>query len=109
MKILKITIVGILTMLLFGLEESKAQSNPNNAYGDNQKEVEPGVFAIYSGDINQDGFLGFDDVDAVDQDNLAGIFGGYFVTDLTGDGFLGFDDVDLADQNNLAGIFVQRP
>ncbi len=101
-----IGIVGIFTLMVNQSADAQAT---NNAYGDNQIQVEPGVFAIYSGDVNQDGFLGFDDVTAVDLDNQAGYFGVYIVTDLNGDGFLGFDDVTLVDINNSAGIFIQRP
>lgn len=87
----------------------QAKCQTNNAFGDNQIQVEPGVFAIYAGDVNQDGFIGGDDVDIVDQDNLAGIFGIYTATDITGDGFVGGDDVNIVDVNNLTGIFVQQP
>lgn len=81
----------------------------NKAYGDNMKEVEPGVFAIYSGDVNQDGYIATDDVTSVDNDNLVGSTGSYLVTDLNGDTYVGTDDVTLCDNNNLAGIQIQRP
>jgi hypothetical protein len=84
-------------------------TSASQAFNDNMRDNGDGTWSLYSGDVSQDGFLGFDDVDAVDQDNLAGIFGVWIATDLSGDGFLGFDDVDLADQNNLSGIFVQTP
>ncbi|MEI2724404.1 MAG: hypothetical protein V9H26_12990 [Verrucomicrobiota bacterium] len=45
--------------------------------GANQKEVEPGVFALFTGDINQDGFIdGFDypDLDSDSQNNLSGVY-----------------------------------
>ena len=103
-KILKGIIMGL---FLLACSEVNAQS-PNAAYGDNQMEVEPGVFAIYSGDVNQDGFIGVDDVTVVDNDNLAGAFG-YVVSDLNGDGFLGVDDVALVDNNNLNGVFAILP
>ena len=81
----------------------------NKAYGDNMKEVEPGVFAIYSGDVNQDGYIATDDVTNVDNSNLVGASGNYLVNDLNGDTYVGTDDVTLCDNNNLMGIFIQRP
>ncbi len=108
MKILKITAFGLFVSF-FGLQEAKAQSNPNNAYGDNQIEVEPGVFAIYSGDVNQDGFIGSDDVVTIDIDNINGVFGIYTATDINGDSFVGSDDVVIADVNNINGVFIQTP
>jgi hypothetical protein len=106
-KKLKFALVVVVLMLMFGFDVN-AQSNPNNALGDNQLEVEPGVFAIYSGDVNQDGFIGVDDVAIIDNDNAAGAIG-YVVTDLNGDGFLGVDDVAIADNNNALGIFAITP
>ena len=88
---------------------NQALSAPNKAYGDNMKEVEPGVFAIYSGDVNQDGYIATDDVTTVDNDNLVGAIGNYLVTDLNGDTYVGTDDVTLCDNNNLSGIQIQRP
>jgi len=81
----------------------------NKAYGDNMKEVEPGVFAIYSGDVNQDGYIATDDVTSVDNDNLVGASGPYLVTDLNGDTYTATDDVTLCDNNNLLGIQIMRP
>ena len=97
---------SILLLLLSVAGDSFGQSNP--AFGDNQVQVEPGVFAIYTGDVNQDGFIGVDDVTLVDIDNLNGLFG-YYSTDLNGDGFLGVDDVSLVDINNINGIYAVIP
>lgn len=97
---------SILLLLLSAAGDSFGQSNP--AFGDNQMQVEPGVFAIYAGDVNQDGFLGVDDVTLVDNDNLAGVIG-YVATDINGDGFLGVDDVTIVDNNNLAGVTAIIP
>ena len=108
MKILKLTVFGLFVSF-FGLQEAKAQANPNNAYGDNQIEVEPGVFALYSGDVNQDGFISSDDAVAVDDDNIAGVFGVYTPTDINGDSFVSSDDAVITDTNNINGVFVQKP
>lgn len=68
-----------------------------------------GVWAFYSGDVNQDGFIGGDDVGMIDNDNLAGMFFEYLGSDLNGDGFVGGDDVGIADNNNLAGVYYIYP
>ncbi len=57
------------------------------AYGNNLKLLEPGVYGLFSGDINQDGFIeGLDFVPLFnDSDTL---LEGYYNTDLNGDGFV---------------------
>ena len=64
------------------------------------------------GDVNQDGFIGGDDVGPVDNDNLAGLTAfdsGYMTNDINGDGFVGGDDVSITDNNNLLGVFYLYP
>lgn len=109
MKTTKTSLI-IIVFIFLGILDARCQTiAPNNAYGDNQAQVELGVFAIYSGDINQDGFISTDDVALVDADNLAGLFGGYILTDLNGDTFVSTDDVALVDTNNSNGVFVNKP
>jgi hypothetical protein len=79
------------------------------AYLDNMIEVTPGVWAFYTGDVNQDEFFGVDDVGIVDNDNLAGFLLDYLTSDLNGDGFLGVDDISIVDNNNGLGVFSQHP
>ncbi|MBK9639428.1 MAG: hypothetical protein IPO63_17095 [Bacteroidetes bacterium] len=74
----------------------------NNAYGDNQKEVEPGVWAIYSGDINQDGVIDIFDQVVLDND-LSNFAFGYVLTDLNGDSVVDITDQAILD-NNLANF-----
>jgi len=74
----------------------------NNAYGDNQKEVEPGVWAIYSGDINQDGVIDIFDQVVLDND-LSNFAFGYVLTDLNGDSTVDIFDQVILD-NNLANF-----
>jgi hypothetical protein len=67
-------------------------TSASQAYGDNMKEIEPGVFAMYSGDLNSD-----DNVDNVDfttweVDASEFAFGDY-ATDMNGDGNV--DNVDF--------------
>ncbi len=75
------------------------------AYGSNQIQVDasPVKFAIFGGDVNQDGTVDATDVALIDND-AANFNGGYIVTDLTGDSFV--DGTDFAIADNNAGNFV---
>ena len=81
----------------------------SHAYGDNQVEVEPGLFALYAGDINQDGFVDSFDFPALDSDIFNGVSGVYANTDLNGDGFVDSFDFPLFDVNSFNGISVITP
>jgi hypothetical protein len=93
----------ILILILASVAVSNAQTN--NAYGDNQKEVEPGVFAIYSGDVNQDGVIDVLDQGMLDNDMFNFAFG-YVVTDLNGDAVVDLLDQGFLDNNmfNFVGV-----
>ena len=75
------------------------------AYGDNlmQADSSPLRFAMYGGDVNQDGTVDATDVSTIDND-AANFVGGYVVTDLTGDDFV--DGTDFAIADNNAANFV---
>jgi len=85
-----------------------AQSSTNNAYADNQVEVEPGIFAIFSGDLNQDGYIDPFDYTILEIDNLAFAYG-YVVSDLNGDGFVDPYDYVIFEKNNLNFVSSIRP
>ena len=82
----------------------------NQAFGDNMIQVDttPVRFAIYSGDINQDG-----SVDAADMawgDNDASNFeSGYVPSDINGDGFVDASDLVIIDNNAANYITAIRP
>jgi hypothetical protein len=75
----------------------------SQAYGSNQTQIAPGLFALYSGDINQDGVIdGLDYNDwETDNNNFAG---GYFNTDLNGDGVV--DGLDFIHWEQNSNNFV---
>ncbi|HPI54590.1 MAG TPA: DNRLRE domain-containing protein, partial [Chitinophagaceae bacterium] len=79
------------------------------AYGANQQEVETGVWAIYSGDINQDGFIDSFDFPLLDTDIFNGVSGVYVSTDLNGDGFVDSFDFPIFDANSYNGVSVMTP
>jgi len=68
-------------------------SSVSQAYGDNMREVEPGVFAFYSGDINQDEVTDNSDLDQLFPDIDNSNFG-VLTTDLNGDGVVDNSDLD---------------
>ncbi|HPI55511.1 MAG TPA: CARDB domain-containing protein [Chitinophagaceae bacterium] len=81
----------------------------NKAFGSNMLEIEPSIFALYTGDINQDGFIDSFDFPLLDNDIFNGVSGVYINTDLNGDGFVDSFDFPLFDINSFNGISVIRP
>jgi hypothetical protein len=79
----------------------------NKAYGNNLKN-RGGVYLIYSGDIDQDGTIDFNDYPDLDLGNLNGSIG-YLSADLNGDGTVDFSDYPYLDSNSLLGISYSRP
>ena len=81
----------------------------NKAYGDNQVELEPNVFGIYGGDINQDAYVDGSDYPAFDYDASIGVGGVYVATDLNGDGYVDGSDYPLFDMNSSIGVSAIIP
>ncbi len=80
-----------------------------NTYGTNLIELDAGTFGIFTGDINQDGYIdGFDypQFDADAQNNVSGV---YVATDLNGDGYVDGFDYPVFDANSQNNIAVSRP
>lgn len=85
-------------------------TSQGKAYGNNLKQIDnsPLLYAIYSGDVNQDGFIDLTDVLAINND--ANIFlTGYVVTDLTGNDLVDLTDVLMAYNNSSAFVSVKKP
>jgi hypothetical protein len=80
------------------------------AYGDNMLPVDlsPIEFAIYGGDVNQDGTIDATDVSMIDNDAFYFV-GGHVLTDLTGDSFVDGTDFAIADNNAANFVSVVRP
>ncbi|MBK6772324.1 MAG: hypothetical protein IPG78_09390 [Ignavibacteria bacterium] len=93
---------GTNTLILF--------QNAANAYGSNQVQVDdtPLTFAIYSGDVNQDGTIDASDLSDTDNDSFVGL-SGYVNTDVTGDDFVDAADVSIVDNNAFNAVSVVRP
>lgn len=80
----------------------------SQVFGNNQQEVESGVFAFFTGDINQDGVI--DGLDYNDWETDNNNFGsGYLSTDLNGDGIVDGLDFLFWEVNNNNFVGVIRP
>jgi hypothetical protein len=83
-------------------------SSASQAYEDNMREIEPGVFAFYNGDINQDGAMDNSDFDQLFPDIDNSNFG-VQATDLNGDGAVDNSDLDNIFGNVDNSIYAHRP
>jgi hypothetical protein len=70
----------------------------NKAFGDNQVEVQTGVWAIYTGDIDHDGIVDNNDFSLWESD-ANNFSAGYFATDMDGDGIVDNNDFSLWENN----------
>ena len=80
------------------------------AYGNNMINVDasPVRYALYSGDVNQDGTVDLNDVISVY--NAATIFStGYVVNDVNGDNIVDLNDILIAYNNSTGFVSVVRP
>jgi hypothetical protein len=83
-------------------------SSDTKAYGDNQKQVYPGKYAILVGDVNQDGVVDLSDLVEMDSDLTGGTVA-YIVYDLNGDGVVDLSDLVTIDENLTNGTVVITP
>ena len=81
-----------------------------SAFGSNQVQVDasPLRFAIYSGDVTQDGTVDATDLSLIDND-ASNFLTGYRATDLNGDRFTDGSDYLIADNNAYNFISAIRP
>jgi len=80
------------------------------AYGSNEIRIDndPVTYAIYSGDVNQDGNVEAADLALIDNDAFNFVTG-YVSTDITGDGIVDASDGAIADNNAFNFVSVARP
>lgn len=80
------------------------------AYGENQKQVDnsPVRFAIYSGDVNQDGVADAADIILIYND-ASNLSAGYLKTDLSGDSMVDVTDLIISYNNVVNIVTVARP
>jgi hypothetical protein len=80
----------------------------SQAFGDNMIEIETGIFAMYTGDINQDEFIDPFDYPSFELDNVT-FSSGYLATDLNGDGFIDPFDYPVFELNNVNFVMSAHP
>jgi len=78
------------------------------AYGNNLK-LRGSKYCIYSGDVNQDGFISLSDVISIYNDASGFVSGRFIKTDLTGDNIVDLNDVTLCYNNSSSFVRVIRP
>lgn len=83
-------------------------SSDTQAYGNNLVDDGNGVYLIFTGDINQDGSVDFNDYPDLDISSSNGDLG-YLPYDLNGDASVDFNDYPLIDINSSNGIFTITP
>lgn len=85
-------------------------TSADKAFGSNQIQVDasPLKFAIYSGDVNQDGFVNLTDMVNI-SNGAASFLTGYVLTDINGDNIVNLADI-LIDYNNSTNfVSVKKP
>jgi len=86
-------------------------TSPSLAYGNNMILVDnqpQNFYAVYSGDVNQNGVIDLTDV--LQTYNDANSFvSGYVVTDINGDNVVDLNDVLIAYNNSVAFVAVAKP
>ncbi|MCX6185832.1 MAG: cadherin-like beta sandwich domain-containing protein [Bacteroidetes bacterium] len=83
-------------------------SSISQAFGSNLSDMGNSKFAIFSGDINQDGSVDFNDYPDLDISSSNGDLG-YFSFDLNGDASVDFNDYPILDINSSNGIITFTP
>jgi hypothetical protein len=77
----------------------------SRAFGENLREILPGTYALYGGDVNQDGIV--DSGDMISTDNSSSTFAmGYLPEDITGDGLV--DSSDMIVIGNNSALFISK-
>ena len=87
-------------------------TNSNKAYSDGFNEplinLGNGIYAIYSGDVNQDGSVDIFDMQNV-ENNASQFAFGYYNSDCSGDGNTDVSDMNIIENNVGLFIYYARP
>ena len=81
------------------------------AYGDNLTQVNssPVRWAVFSGDVNQDGYVDPLDLSLIDADSYNYVSGRALATDINGDGYVDPLDLAITDANSYNYVGIKRP
>lgn len=85
-------------------------ASASSAFGNNLIKIDnaPDRFAIYSGDISQDGTIDAEDIALADNDAF-NFISGYVNTDVTGDNTVDANDLAVVDNNVFNFVSLIRP
>jgi hypothetical protein len=80
------------------------------AYQTNLVQIDnlPVRFALFSGDINQDGIIDAADI-STDENDILNAVSGYVSSDVTGDDFVDASDLSNIENNSLNNVVVKKP
>jgi hypothetical protein len=80
------------------------------AYQNNMVQVDnaPVRFAVYSGDVNQDGVVDASDI-SDDENDVVNAASGYVNTDVTGDDYVDASDLSIIENNSINNVVVKKP
>jgi hypothetical protein len=78
------------------------------AFGSNLVQMIDGKWAIYGGDVNQDGVVDAGDLSVTDND-AANFLTGYIAADVNGDGLIDTNDIDLINSNSTSFVATKIP
>lgn len=102
-----VAFTGSVTSYDFTTAITQAYPDPFNTVPQ-MVEVEPGKWAFYNGDVNQDGAIDGSDFNSMEVDVTGAAFG-YYNTDITGDGPADASDFNLLEPNVSFNLFVAHP
>ena len=80
-----------------------------NGFNDPMKLINVGKYAIYAGDVNQDGLIDLFDVQITENNAAGGLLFGYDVSDCNGDGLTDIFDLQLIENNSTLLLYYARP
>jgi len=80
----------------------------SQAYGKNLK-LKGNEFCLFSGNVNQNGFIDLDDVIRINNEATNFTVGNYLPEDLTGNGIVDLEDVTISYNNSVEFVIVIRP
>jgi hypothetical protein len=80
-----------------------------DGFNDAMKSVGGGKYALYAGDVNQDGLIDLFDVQITENNAAGGLLFGYDESDCNGDGLTDIFDIQLIENNSTLSIFASRP
>jgi hypothetical protein len=83
-------------------------SSVTSAFGSNLRDLGNGRFALWSGDVNQDGLIEATDYSMIENDVLNFAYG-YIGSDLTGDLLVEATDYSIVENNLMMFLFTIRP